>query len=204
MRTFRSLSLASMLLLAPALPLVHAQSGHTNAVANAQTDVVTASTDKQGKALPSPRHQLDFTHDHNGAKTHIVITYGAPSLRGRSLDQVVPSGHWWRAGANEATSFTTDHDVRLGSLSVPAGSYTLFVQPDASGWQLIVNKQTGQWGTKYDQAQDFGRVPMTSSPSASPQETLKYYFDHVTAHSATLHLAWGDKDESVVVTFPGS
>ena len=193
---------SSALLLVPALARMPAQPGQSNSVANAQTDRITAATDKQGKPLPSPHHQLDFTHDHNGAKAHIVISYGAPSVKGRTIyGDVVPYDHWWRAGANEATSFMTDHTVRIGDLTVPAGSYTLDALPAKSGWQLIINKQTGQWGTNYNPAMDLGRVPMTSTTLPTPQETLAYHFDHVTGDAATLHLRWADKDESVVVHF---
>src|SRR5579875_556959 len=99
---------------------------YTNNVSDRQTDTVTATTDKQGKPLLSPRHQLEFVHAHNGQPTRIVISYGAPSVKGRKIyGEVVPYGQWWRAGANEATSFMTDHTVRIGDLTVPAGSYTL-------------------------------------------------------------------------------
>lgn len=167
-----------------------------------QKDNVVTATDKDGKPLPSPRHALTFSRDANGATTHITISYGAPSARSRTVFGVlVPYNHWWRAGANEATSFETDRPVRIGDLDVPAGSYTLDVLPTESGWQLIVNKQTGQWGTQYDQAKDLGRVPMTLSNLASPQETLSYSFDHETPHSVMLHIRWADKDASVTVEF---
>lgn len=193
---------ASVLLLLPAFSCVPAQTAQSNSVSNAQSDKVIAAKDKQGKPLPSPRHQLDFTHDHNGTRARIVILYGAPSVHGRKIyGELVPYGQPWRAGANEATSFLTDHTIRVGDLAVPAGSYTLYCLPAESGFQLIINKQTGQWGTQYNQGMDLGRVPMTSTTLSAPQESLTYNFDHVTGESATLHLRWADKDESVVVAF---
>ena len=68
----------------------------------------------------------------------------------------------WRAGANEATALHTDADLQIGSLNIPKGDYSLFVNlanPDS--WELIVNKQTGQSGLEYDPKQDLGRVKMT-------------------------------------------
>src|SRR5579875_2724247 len=203
MRFRLSLRLSAVLLLASAaMPVVlQAQGGHSNSVANNQSDHVTMATDKQGKPLPSPRHLLEFTHDHNGAQAHISLSYGAPSVRGRRVfgGEIVPYGQWWRAGANEATAFTTDHALRIGDLAVPAGSYTLDVLPAAAGWQLIVNKQTGQWGTEYDPSRDLGRVPMKLATLPTPQETLSYSFDHVTGNTATLHLRWATTDASVAV-----
>jgi len=66
----------------------------------------------------------------------------------------------WRLGANLATQLTTDVDLEIGGMRVPRGQYTLFAKPSASGWELIVNRQTGQWGTDYSAAQDVGRIPL--------------------------------------------
>ena len=50
----------------------------------------------------------------------------------------------------------------FGSTMVPAGTYTLFTHLVENGnWELVINKQTGQWGTAYDAKQDLVRVPMT-------------------------------------------
>src|SRR5579863_5115208 len=87
-----------------------------------------------------------------GGKT-LSIHYSAPSVRGRKIfgaggllsqDPTYPA---WRAGANSATSFHTDGDLDIGGLSVPKGDYTLYVWvADPDNWQLILSKQTGQWG----------------------------------------------------------
>ncbi len=176
----------------------HAQS----ATANGQTDKIVMATDKSGKPLPSPRHLLALSHDAGGASTKIEISYGAPSVKGRKIfGDVVPYDKWWRAGANEATSFVTSRDVRIGNLLVPAGSYTLDVLPTASGWQLIVNKKTGQWGTQYDESQDLGRVPMRVTDLSSPRETLSYSFSDITPKRAMLHIRWADKDAVVPLEF---
>ena len=58
-------------------------------------------------------------------------------------------------------------------LKVPAGDYTLYVLPEDNKWTLIVNKQTGQWGTEYDKAQDLGHVTMILSKSPSPIERFQ-------------------------------
>jgi hypothetical protein len=76
----------------------------------------------------------------------------------------------WRTGANAATTFVTPRDVRIGGTPVPAGTYTLYTLPGASEWQLIVNRQTGQWGTEYDQAQNLARIPMRVERTPAPVE----------------------------------
>ncbi|MBM4187283.1 MAG: DUF2911 domain-containing protein [Gemmatimonadetes bacterium] len=89
------------------------------------------------------------------------VDYGRPSKRGRQIvGGVVPYDQVWRTGANAATQFRTDRPLSIGSLSVPAGSYTLWTLPTTRGVSLIVNKQTGQWGTAHDPAQDLGRVEL--------------------------------------------
>src|SRR6187399_1420151 len=102
------------------------------------------------QAPKSPHETTKATID--GAA--ISVTYGRPSVRGRKImGALVPYGTVWRTGADEATTLTTDKAIQIGGTSVPAGTYTLYTLPGESAWQLIVNKQTGQWGTEYDQKQ---------------------------------------------------
>jgi len=115
----------------------------------------------QPKAPASPRDSVSATID--GAA--INVNYGRPSKRGRALFNGLGDMKWgmvWRTGANEATHFTTSKPLAFGAVSVPAGTYTLFTKLEESGkWELIVNKQTKQWGTAYDAKQDLVRIPMT-------------------------------------------
>ena len=90
-----------------------------------------------------------------------------------------PDNSVWRAGANNATALHTDGDITIGNLNVPAGDYTLYVFLDPKGWQLVVSKQTGQWGinrdgsTTLDDSKAIGRTPMKMSKPASLVETYK-------------------------------
>ena len=130
----------------------------------------------------------------------VTIEYSRPSMRGRQIfGGLVPYGQVWRTGANAATSLKTDVDLTIGGASVPAGSYTLYTIPNQSGWKLIINKQTGQWGTKYDQAQDLARVDMKVAKNASPTEQFTISFDKTGANAATLKLDWSDTTASVGV-----
>src|SRR5258708_14117946 len=94
-----------------------------------------------------------------GGKT-ITIKYHAPSMHGRKIfGGLEPYGKVWRAGANEATALHTDADLQIKNLTVPKGDYTLFVSLDPKQWQLIVNKQTGQWGLAYNESPALPGVP---------------------------------------------
>jgi hypothetical protein len=97
-----------------------------------------------------------------GAAT-LTVDYGRPRRRGREIfGNVVPWNQVWRTGANAATGFTTDRDLLIGGVAIPKGSYTLFMLPSPEGSKLIVNSQTGQWGTAYDPRRDFARIDLTA------------------------------------------
>ncbi len=101
----------------------------------------------------------------------LTVDYGRPMKRGRDVfGGVVLWDHVWRTGANAATGFVTDKDIVLGGTRIPAGSYTLFSLPSRTGWKLIVSKRTGEWGTEYDSAADFARIPMRVSSAPRPVE----------------------------------
>lgn len=145
----------------------------------------------------SPHVRTDWTVD--GAA--VSIEYGRPSLKGRTMGKDVdPRGtSIWRAGADEATTLVTDKPLKVGALSVPAGKYTLWVQPGDKGWQLVISKATGQWGTQYREGEDLGRVPMTMGTAKAPVEQLTYSIDD-TPKGATLRLEWGTTSASVPLT----
>jgi len=82
----------------------------------------------------------------------------------------VPLGQVWRTGANEATHLRTPVDLVIGEVRIAAGEYTLYSIPSEDGWTLIINRQTGQWGTAYDESQDLARLPMQVETLADPVE----------------------------------
>ncbi|HEX6178012.1 MAG TPA: DUF2911 domain-containing protein [Thermoanaerobaculia bacterium] len=130
----------------------------------------------------------------------LSVAYNAPSKRGRAImGELVPYGKVWRTGANQATTFTTASDVMLGNLHVPAGTYTLFTIPGEKEWTLIVNKQTGQWGTNYDQSQDLGRVKMTVTPVKNTVETFAIDLKPVKGSEGALTMSWENTQASVPV-----
>jgi Protein of unknown function (DUF2911) len=131
----------------------------------------------------------------------VTIDYSAPSMRGRKIvGGLVPYGKVWRTGANAATTLKTPVALHIGDLAVPAGTYTIYTLPSESGWTLIVNKQTGQWGTVYDEKEDLGRVPMKAGTVTSPAETFAIHFDKTSGKKTQLHLTWENTDVYVPVS----
>jgi hypothetical protein len=162
----------------------------------AVTSPAFAQNDQKPPASPPAQAKEVF-----GSKT-VTIDYGAPSMRGRKIfGGLVPFDHWWRTGANSATTLKTDINLKIGNLGVPAGTYTLYTIPEQSGWTLIVNKQTGQWGTKYDETLDLGRVKMMEGVMPSSRvETFQIRFEHTKDLTTELHLLWETTDVFVGVT----
>jgi hypothetical protein len=143
-----------------------------------------------------------------GGKT-ITIAYSSPGVKGRAGHLFTKDGRIgkdptypvWRAGANSATTLHTDGALQIGSLAVPAGDYTLYVDiGDPDNWIFVVSKQTGQWGTVYDKSKDLGRVPMTMSAPPSLVENLKYTLTDNGGGTGSLTLTWENKSASVSIS----
>jgi hypothetical protein len=132
---------------------------------------------------------------------HIAVDYGRPSKRHRKeiFGALVPYGVIWRTGANEATHLRTDRDLMIGTLRVPRGTYTLWTIPERDQWTLIVNRQTGQWGTEYDSTQDLGRVTMEVAPLQEPLEQFTIELDATSNAGAVLRMSWDTTQASVPI-----
>jgi hypothetical protein len=120
------------------------------------------------------------------------VDYGRPLARGRTLlGDVIPYDRVWRTGANAATQLTTSAPITLAGLELAAGTYTLWTAPHPRGVDLIVNKQTGQWGTEYSRAQDLGRAPLQADSVTSPVEKFTIAIEPRDAKHGTLTMGWG-------------
>jgi DUF2911 family protein len=153
----------------------------------------------EGKPLLSPR---DTTRATVGS-AHLLVDYGRPSKRGRQIfGGLVPYGEVWRTGANAATTFVTDRDLVVASVTVPAGTYTLFSVPaqSAGGWKLVINKQTKQWGTEYHQDQDLGRASMTTTSISPPVEQFTIKIVPKGSGGGELQYVWDTTQASVPFT----
>jgi hypothetical protein len=133
----------------------------------------------------------------------VTIKYSRPSMRGRKIvGGLVPYGQVWRTGANEATTLITPLPLKIGNLDVPAGQYTIWSLPSEGAWKLIINKQTGQWGTEYDESQDLGRVALQKSTLDHPVEQFLISWKKQSDRKADLFLEWERTRLSVSVSAP--
>ena len=133
-----------------------------------------------------------------------TVDYGRPLARGRTLlGNVITYDRVWRTGANAATQFTTSAPITLAGLEVPAGTYTLWTVPRTDRVDLIVNKETGQWGTEYRRAEDLGVVPMKSASATSPVEKFTIAIEPKDDRHGTLAMAWGKFRWTAGITVSG-
>jgi len=170
----------------------------TAASAQAQQTTLTAA--------PSTRASVVVTLNPprgtpNATPARIRIDHGQPHLRGRALHTggLVPLDTVWRLGANEATQLETDVDLTIGGHAVPKGKYSLYALPSSAGWKLIVNKNTGQWGTEYDATHDLARIDLRKRALTAPLESFSIWLvpaQKAGAPSGELRLAWGDTELS--------
>lgn len=134
---------------------------------------------------------------HNKDGLAVTVDYCQPSKKGREIfGKLLPYGEVWRTGANEATVISFKQPVTLAGKPVEAGNYSLWTIPTATDWTIILNKETGQWGTMYDEKQDLLRVSVPSQPQADVREQFTISFADQPG-GADMLLTW-DKTQVAV------
>ena len=163
---------------------------------------------------PVPRASQKGSVTQTVGTTDVSIAYSRPAVKGRkiwgdwptpvageaTLDNqntrpagapIVPYGHLWRAGANEATLFTVTDDVLINGQPLAAGKYSFHAIPGKEEWTLVFNKDDGQWGSfTYDASKDALRVKTKPQMVTDSQELLSYYIDANAEDSAVVTLRW--------------
>ncbi len=131
-----------------------------------------ALAQKQAKPIASPRDSVSGTI----SGSHIKIWYGSPSVKGRKIyGGLEPWGKVYRAGANEATTFTTSKAIMVEGKSLPAGTYAFFVIPQEKGaWTVIFNKTAKQWGA-FDYKEGADALRVTVTPKTIPVKERMVY-----------------------------
>ncbi|MDQ6938999.1 MAG: DUF2911 domain-containing protein [Verrucomicrobiota bacterium] len=147
----------------------------------------------QDKPRVSPADTVSATINGN----EISIAYSRPYTKDPKSGEMrkiwgglVPYGKVWRMGANEATILKTSKALEIGGKELPAGSYSLYLWPEENGAKLIINKQTGQWGTKYDEAQDFARVDLKKEAADKQVDQFTIAIDKNGNDGGVLKMMW--------------
>ena len=162
---------------------------------------MSMAQDKSKRPSPPASAECKFSDGKN-----IKIDYSSPRAKGRKIfgetseKALVPYGEIWRTGANDATTFVSNADLKVGGKAVPAGSYTIFTVPKADSWWLVISKKTGEWGTDYPgEKEDLVRVPMKASKNGPPVENFLITFDQ-GGNKCTLRMEWETTVASVEIT----
>ena len=191
-------TLVSVTVLTLLLPLATVDAQDSPGPLVAPSGRVTTSVAFDGRLQNGGTGWFNPSTAHSGP-SRMTIDYGQPHARGRTIfGGLVPFGEVWRLGANWATSLSLDVNVRIGELDVPRGLYTLFLLPREDGADLIVNRQTRQWGTDYDPSLDLGRTPLRRRSLAETAHSLIVTLEPVSPQEAderpagTLRIAWGE------------
>jgi len=188
---------------------------HTSVFAAALLLVFCAASASAQSALRLPRPSQKASVMQTVGVTDVMITYSRPGVKGRkiwgdppagaaagtaTLDDararpadavIVPYGHVWRAGANEATLFEVTDAVLVNGQPLPAGRYSLHTIPGRDEWTIIFNKDDGQWGSfTYDEKKDALRVKAKPQAAAESQEWLAYYIEPEGENSARVNIRW--------------
>jgi hypothetical protein len=152
-------------------------------------------------AEEKPRVSPHETVNASVGDAKITIVYGRPYSKDPKSGEkrkiwgtLVPFSKVWRMGADEATTLTTDKDITIGGTAIAAGTYTLFLMPEEGAAKLIVNKQTGQWGTKYDEKQDLVRIDMKKQAADKAVDQFTIIVD-----GGMLKLTWEDVQYSAAI-----
>ncbi|MBA2242371.1 MAG: DUF2911 domain-containing protein [Chthoniobacterales bacterium] len=158
----------------------------------------------QDKQRVSPHETVNATIDGN----EVSVVYGRPYSKDPKSGEkrkiwggVIPFSKVWRMGADEATLLTTKQPLDMNGTAIPAGSYSLFLLPEEGGnAKLIVNKQTGQWGTRYDEKQDLARIEMKKEATAKTADQFTIAIEKADAGGGVLRLMWEEAQYSVPFT----
>ncbi len=184
-------------------------------LALAATPLASAAQDR----IASPRGEAsthfggEYVDGRYQGGSWIVVDYGRPILRGRSLfgsgseygDGLVGNAPLWRVGANKSTRFHTEVDLMFGNQALPAGEYSVFAELAPSEWTLIfsnwgakdnpqVNDSDAIWGAYgYTPDRDVIRVPMSVSTTAMSIDQLTIAFMNMTRDGGDFAIHWGDQ-----------
>ncbi|MFH0991948.1 MAG: DUF2911 domain-containing protein [bacterium] len=151
---------------------------------------ISSAQEKDSYILAPPKTPRDSAvATFNGKR--IAIYYGRPSMQGRKIfGDLVPYYREWRTGAGEATTLVTTGDLIIGGMVIPESTYTLYTFPSTTQWKLIVNKQTGQWGTRINPKYDLGRIDLTKKILMKPVETLTIKIEKQRTYTGVLKIEW--------------
>lgn len=89
--------------------------------------------------------------------------------------------------------FTFSFPATIVGVSVEPGWHTLYVIPEESEWQIVVNAATRRWGVPIDdgvRARDIGNGVVPVERTDAPVELLTLTLERVSGSEAVLVAEW--------------
>lgn len=148
--------------------------------------------------------ESEVTYNKDGVNVHVI--YGRPSKKGRFIfgreqdKALVPYDKVWRTGANEATIVEFKSNVSFGGKEVKNGKYSLWTIPGPGSWKVILNSETGQWGTNYNDGKNVLQVEVPIRVRQQKQEIFTIYLEEIQ-NGVNMVLSW-DQTEAIIPIQP--
>ena len=161
-------------------------------------DPAPVALPKAPRARISPHETISSVIGDRRTGDRVTITYGRPYTKDHTTGQprviwgsLVPYGTADRLGADEATLLITQQPLLIGTTTIPAGAYTLYIVPSATGAsQLAVSTNIGKWGIPVDETHDLGRFDLAKDVLADSVDQLTLWVGNDPAGGGVIKILW--------------
>ena len=137
--------------------------------------------------------------------TDVTLEYSRPGVKGRTVfGDLVPFNKLWRTGANKNSIITFSDDVKIAGNDVKAGSYSIFVKPTATKWEVSFYNDTNNWGTpeKWDDSKVVAKASVDVKKTTELVESFTMAINHLKNDSAVMNIVWENSSVSVPFSVP--
>ncbi len=136
--------------------------------------------------------------------TDVTIEFSRPQMKGRTIfGDLIPYGEFWRTGANENTTFSVDHRIRIGETEVKAGKYALITKPNKREWEIYFYTDTNNLDVPnpIDSSKLIFLTKVDVKENREIEETLVINFYNITETTASLGINWENTAIRIPITF---
>ena len=133
--------------------------------------------------------------------SEVVVEYSRPSANDRKVfGNLVPMNQLWRTGANGSTDITFGQEAQFNGVKVPAGKYALYTMPSGGEWEVVLYKDTEQWGApkQLDDKLIVAKTKVKALKNPLFVETFSIDFNDLKTDQANLIMSW----ENTMVKVP--
>ena len=137
--------------------------------------------------------------------TNVTIDYSRPAKRDRKImGELVPMGEIWRAGANENSTLSFSDPVKVGGKNLDAGTYSLFIRPGKSMWEVFFYTETDNWGLpeKWNTESIAVVVETEIIQLKNTIESFTISLDDLYNNGANINIKWENTKVSIPIEVP--